>query len=814
METLWSDVRFGLRSLRRSPLTAGAALLALALGIGANCAIFSVVNGVLLEPLPYPDPDRIVLVRESNPGMGFPTFDVASQNFLDWRQQNRSFTALAALDTKSVSLTGRGEPQKLRAATVSAEFWQVFGVARMPGGVGRVFTAAEDTPANHRVAVLADGFWRRRFGADPAIVGRSLTLDGLSYTVVGVAPPRFAFPSRRDLWLPLAVDPAKADRAQHTFSVVGRLRPDVSLERATTEMVGLAGRLARLFPTTNEGWTVRLVGLKEKIVQPIRPALLVLVAAVAAVLLIACLNVANLLLVRMSARERELAVRTALGASRGRLVRQVLTESVLLSLGGGLLGLLLSIWGVHALVALGGTKIPRADSIAVDWKAFAFTLGVAVGTGLLCGLIPALQSSGGSGGSLHDSLKEGGRAIAGGAGGARGRLARQALVLSEVAVALVLLVAAGLLIKSFSRLQSLDPGFRSQGVLTLALSPAELRYKEPKQQLAFYRELLARVGRLPGVDQAGTAYPLPLGNDVMILNFAVGDRPYPRPQDAPAANVRWVSPGFFRALGVPLLKGRVFDDHDTDATTPVAVLNRTLANKLWPGGEALHQRLTLDDPHQPPVRWMTVVGVVGDVRHESLDEDPGNEIYTAQLQSPLLNATLVVHTAGDPRTLATPIRRVVSDLDRDLPVDQALTMDEVIAASLASNRFNTVLLGLFAGLALVLAAVGVYGVVSYTVDQRTHEIGIRMALGAHRDDVLGLVLRQGMILVLIGLGLGLVGAFAATRQLASLVYGVSTNDPWTFAIVALVLAAVAFAANFLPARRATRIDPLIALRQE
>jgi putative ABC transport system permease protein len=322
------------------------------------------------------------------------------------------------------------------------------------------------------------------------------------------------------------------------------------------------------------------------------------------------------------------------------------------------------------------------------------------------------------------------------------------------------------------------------------------------------------VTRLPGVDQAGTAYPLPLDNDRMILNFAVGDRPFPRPQDAPAANVRFVSPGFFRTLGVRLIKGRVFDDHDTDATTPVAILNRTLADKLWPGGEALNKRLTLDDPHQPPVRWMTVVGVVGDVRHLSLDRDPCDEIYTAQLQSPMLNSTLVVHTAADPRTLATPIRRLVQDLDHDLPVDQAQTMDDVVAASLASNRFNTVLLGLFAGLALVLAAVGVYGVVSYTVDQRTHEIGIRMALGAHRDDVLSLVLRQGMILVSIGLGLGLAGAFAATRQLASLVYGVSTNDPWTFAIVALVLAAVGLAANFLPARRATRIDPLIALRQE
>ncbi len=808
MGDLWSDVRYAMRSLRRSPLTVGAALLALALGIGANCAIFSVVDGVLLEPLPYPDPGRIVLLNESNPGMGYPTFSVASQNFLDWRQQSRSFTALAALDTASVNLTGRGEPEKLRAATVSAELWQVLGAARMRGGVGRVFTAAEDTPANHHVAVLANGFWRRRFGADPAIVGRSLTLDGESYTVVGVAPPRFDIPGHRDLWLPLAVDPAKADRANHTFSVLGRLRPGVSLASATTEMVGIAGRLARLFPATNEGWSVRLIGLKEKMVQPIRPALLVLVAAVAAVLLIACLNVANLLLVRMAARERELALRTALGAGRGRLVRLVLTESVLLSLGGGFLGFLLAVWGVHALVALGGNKIPRADSIAVDWKALAFTLGVAVGTGLLFGLVPALQ---GSGRHLQAALKEGGRAVA---GGARGRLARQALVLSEVAVALVLLVGAGLLMKSFSRLQSLDPGFRSQGVLTVALAPPRLRYREPKQQLAFYRELLARVAQLPGVDHAGTAYPLPLGNDVMILNFAVGDRPFPRPQDAPAANVRFVSPGFFRTLGVRLLKGRVFDDHDTDATLPVAILNRALADKLWPGGEALNKRLTLDDPHDKNVRWMTVVGVVGDVRHLSLDRDPGDEIYTAQLQSPLPNATLVVHTAGDPRALAAPIRRVVQDLDRDLPVDQAQTMDDVVAASLASNRFNTVLLGLFAGLALVLAAVGVYGVVSYTVDQRTHEIGIRMALGAHRDDVLGLVLGQGMILVLIGLGLGLAGAFAATRQLSSLVYGVSTNDPWTFAIVALVLAAVGLAANFLPARRATRLDPLIALRQE
>jgi putative ABC transport system permease protein len=809
METLWNDIRFGMRNLRRTPLTVGAALLALALGIGANSAIFSVVNGVLLEPLPFPDPDRVLLAWESNPAMGFPTFSVASQNFLDWRGESRSFAALAAIETASVNLSGVSQPEVLQAGKVTADFWRVVGVERMAGGLlGRVFTQDEDTPANHRVAVLGNGLWRRRFGADPAVVGRSLTLDGESYTVVGVAPPRLDTPNHRDLYLPLAIDPAKADRGGHSYLAVGRLKPGVPIERAQTEMSGIAGRLARQFPGTNENWDVKLVPLKEQMVKTIRPALLVLVAAVAAVLLIACLNVANLLLVRMAARERELAVRTALGAGRGRLVRQVLTESVLLSLGGALLGLLLAVWGVRALVALGGDKIPRAEAIGVDWKVVAFSLGVAVATGLVFGLIPALASSGSH---LQESLKEGGRAVA---GGARGRVARQLLVLSEVAIALVLLVGAGLLIKSFSRLHSVDPGFRPQGVLTMDLAPPEFRYKDPKQVLAFYRELLSRVGSLPGVDRAGTAYPLPMGKHNMILIYAVGDRPYPRLQDAPSATVRWVSPGFFQALGVPLLKGRVFSDHDTDRTAPVAVINHKLAQKLWPGGDPIDKRLALGDPRQKDTRWMTVVGVVGDVRQTSLGKDPGDEIYTAQMQEPLPMATLVVHTAGSAGALANPIRRVVQAIDRDLPVDQVQTMDELVAASLAPNRFNTVLLGIFAGLALVLAAVGVYGVVSYTVNQRTHEIGIRMALGAQGEDVLGLVLRQGMALVLIGLVLGLFGAVAATRQLESMVYGVSTKDPWTFAIVALALAAVALAANFLPARRATRVDPLVALRQE
>jgi putative ABC transport system permease protein len=809
METFWNDVRFALRSLRRTPATVAAALVALALGIGANSAIFSVVDGVLLEPLPYPAPDRLLLAFESNPALGLPTFHVAGLDFLDWRAQSRSFSALAAIETARVNWTGREQPEMLQAGRVSSDFWRVVGAPRMPGGMlGRAFTAAEDRPGSRHVAVLGDGLWRRRFGADPGAVGRSMTLDGEVYTIVGVAPRDLDFPNHRDVYLPLALDPAKADRGAHAYLALGRLAPGVSIGRAQSEMSGLAARLARQFPATNENWGVRLVPLAENLVGAIRPALLVLAAAVAAVLLIACLNVANLLLVRMAARDREPAVRAALGAGRGRLVRQVLTESALLSLGGGLLGLLLAAWGVRALVALGGDKIPRAGAIGVDWKVVAFTLAVALLTGLACGLIPALQSSGSH---LQEALKEGGRAVA---GGARGRFARQALVLAEVAIALVLLVAAGLLIKSFARLHAVDPGFRTQGVLTLDVAPPELKYKGDARLLAFYRELLARLERLPGVDHAGSVYPLPMGSDGMVLIYAAGDRPFPRLQDAPSATVRWVSPGYFQALGVPLDKGRVFTAQDTERTVPVAVINRRLARKLWPGGDALDKRLALGDPRQKDAQWMTVVGVVGDVRQQSLGKDPGDEIYTAQLQAPLATATLVVHTPGDPRALAGPVRQAVAALDRDLPIAQVRTMEDVVAASLAPNRFDAVLLGLFAGLALALAAVGVYGVVSYTVSQRTHEIGIRMALGAQGEDVLGLVLGQGMALVGLGLALGLAAALAATRELASLVYGVSTRDPWTFASVAAALAAVALAANLLPARRATRVDPLVALRQE
>ncbi|HXO20254.1 MAG TPA: ABC transporter permease [Thermoanaerobaculia bacterium] len=808
METLWNDVRFALRNLRSAPATTGAALLALALGIGANTAIFSVVNGVLIEPLPYDQPERLILVWEANPSAGFPRFSVSPPNFTDWKEQSRSFGQLAAMDTDQVTLTGRGEPEVLKAARVSAGFWEAL---RQRPAVGRAFRPEEDRPANRHVVVLSDGLFRRRFGSDSRIVGQGLLLDGESYTVVGIAPPRFDLPNKRDLWLPLALDLAKTSRGGHYLVVLGRLRDGVSLDRARAELTGLAANLERQYPASNTGWGVRLVPLQEQATADIRPALQVLLAAVSAVLLIACLNVANLLLARLAARDREMAVRAALGAGRWRLARQLLTESVLLALLGGALGLILAFWGTRALVALYADHIPRAEAIGIDGRVLAFTLGISLLTGLLFGLFPALHPPGGGGGRLNESLKEGGRAVA---GGGRARLARQLLVLAEVALALVLLVGAGLLMKSFSRLRSIDPGFRPAGVLTMEIAPSELKLPDAARQTVFYRQLLERVRSLPGVQKAATAFPLPLGGNGFILTFSVAGRPEPPPNHEPSANVRIVSPDFFQALGVRLLKGRAFTEQDRPESVPVAVINHSMAEKIWPGEDPLGKRFTFGNPQKKDVKWLTVVGVAADVRHAQLSKEPGMEAYWSQLQDPERTATLVVRAAAEPERLAAPIRREIQAMDRDLPVFQVRTMEEIVSESLAQSRFSTVLLGLFAGLALVLASLGVYAVVSYSVSQRTHEIGIRMALGAHRENVLALVIRQGMTVVLAGIVLGLGGAFLATRELAGLVYGVSTKDPATFASVTVVLAFVALAANYLPARRATRVDPLVALRQE
>ena len=804
MEGLWKDVRFAVRSLAKSRAVTGLAIVALALGIGATTTIFSVANGVLIEPLPYPDPDRLIRLIDSNPTLGFPRFATSPPDFRDWREQSRSFESLVTSTRASLNLTGDREPERIDAAAVSAGFFETLG---LPLLAGRGFSPAEDQPNGPKAVVLSEGLWTRRFGRDPGIVGRAITLDGAPHTVVGIAPAAVDIPTKSEAWVPLALEITEDQRGGHWLSTLGRLKPGVTLEQAQAEMSGIAARLAAQYPATNTGWGLQLVRLKDLMVEDIRPALRALLWAVAAVLLIACLNVANLLLVRLASREREVAVRTALGAGRGRLLRQFLTESVLLSLAGGGLGLLLAAWGTRALVAINADNIPRAREIGVDGRVLLFTFGLSVATGLLFGLLPALQAARAD---LSRPLKEGGRGIAGGVGGRLTSL----LVLVEVAVALVLLVGAGLLLKSFSQLGSVPPGFDPRGVMTLNLQLPESTYAEEEAQARFFRELLPKISALPGVEHAGTGFPLPLSGGGFFLAFLVDGRPAPEPAAVPSSGIRMVSPGYLEAMSIPLVRGRTITAADDQGAERVVLVNQKLAASIFAGEEVLGKRITFGDPAAEDPKWRTIVGIVGDVRHAELDEEPGNETYVPVLQMPQPRTTIVARTAGDPGALSGPLRAAVQELDPSLPVFKVQTLEQVVAGSLAEPRLNTVLLAAFSLLALVLAAVGVYGVISYSVAQRTHEMGLRMALGASMRDVRKLVLGQGMRVVLAGVVMGLALAFLATKLLASLLYGVSSRDPLTFVLVPLVLAAVALVASWVPARRATRVDPVVALKYE
>jgi predicted permease len=824
METLLQDLRFAGRTLLKRPAFTLIAILTLALGIGANTALFSVVDSVLLAPLPFAHPERLTIVWASNPGLarkvGLPDkLPVSPGTFYDWKTA-KSFEKLAMFSSDRVSLTGAGEPEQLGAVDVSGELFQVLGT---PALVGRTLLPEDDDKGKRTTVLLSHDLWRRRFGGDRGIVGRAIRIDGVPLTVVGVMPPGFAFPrggemphgfgfaARPDVWLPMALPPeGRQNRGNRGNLAVGLLEPGVAIAEAQAELSAIADRVGKAFPESDGGWRNRIEPLRQALVGDIRPALLILLAAVGLVLLIACVNVANLLLAQAAARQKEIAVRTALGAGRGRMVRQLLTESALLALLGGGLGLLLAHWGLRGFAVWIPDDVPVAREIALDPWILLFTLGVTLLTGALAGLVPAFQMTRPD---LAESLREGTRA---GSGSSRSGRTRGALVIVETALAVLLVVGAGLLIRSFARLTSVDAGFRPQGTLALQVVLPESKYPDLPERWAFARAVLERLRALPGVTAAGVVSNLPLSGDENIEGLVFEGRPRPRnPGDIPLADFRQASPGYFEAMGIPKVRGRLFALADTADAPQVAVIDETLARTYWPGEDPIGKRLRFglqDDPHPRP--WVTVVGIVGNVRNSALHVEPRPQVYVPSAQTSYGGLNFVLRAERDPRSLIQEARAAVFAVDRDQPVAEVHTMEQVVSQSMAGRRFNMVLLGAFAGLALLLAAVGIYGITAYSVAQRTREMGLRMALGAQRGSVLGLVLREAGALALIGLGAGLALAFAATRVMASLLYGVGATDPATFASVAAALALVSLAAAWVPGRRATQVDPIVAMRAD
>jgi predicted permease len=811
METLLQDVRYAFRRLLKNPGFAAVVVLTLGLGIGANTAIFSVVNAVLLRPLPYGEPDRLVTVSHFYPSLNNLEAGFAVPTFGALRDAGgRVFDDVAVQSWWGVNLTGQGDPERLNGSLVSGDF---FSTLRVPAALGRTILPEEAGTEGARVVVLSNGLWRRLFGAQPDIVGQTIQLNGKSYEVVGVMPPGFRdfFYKDVELWAPLAFSPAQysTGRTNEFLAATARLKPGVTLEQAQREMNAFAERLKADNPGSYPAdWTLRTYSLDEKAKGNIRPALLVLLGAVGFVLLIACANVANLLLARAAARNKEVAIRSALGAKRANLIRQLLTESLLLALLGGGLALLLAFGGIRLLVALNPTNLPGVADLRIDATVMLFTLGVAIVTSLLFGLVPALQTSRAD---LQGTLKEGGRSAA---SDRSGQTVRRALVVAEFALALTLLVGAGLLIRSFAQLQRVDPGFDPDNLITMNIALPSANYGSDTAQIAFFNELLPRIAGIQGVRGVGATSSIPFGGGASTSSFRVEGLELAEGQPDPWGDYRVVDPGFHSTMAIPLVRGRFFTDNDRMGSVPVAIVDQELARRYWPTEDPIGKRLAFSLAESGEPNWIQVVGVVGHVAHDGLDAERKVQVYRPYRQTGASSLTLAVRTVGDPNRSVSAIRAAVRAVDPSQPISQVQTMDELLNASVGQRRLSMVLLGVFAGIALLLASIGIYGVMSFDVARRAREMGLRMALGAERGSVLKLVMRHGMKLALIGVGIGLVGAFALTRVIASQLYGVDRTDPVTFAAVAALLLGVAVAATLIPAFRATRVDPMIALRSE
>ena len=803
MESFIHDVRYSLRRLRQAPGFALVAVATLALGIGANAAIFSAVNAVLLRPLPYSEADRLVVVNQV--WKGKPVV-VSPQNFLDFERDAKSFDALAVFDTDGATLTGRGEPVQLATAETSAT---LFDVLRVAPALGRGFRAGENEPGQNRVVVLSQGLWRERFGSDPAAVGQDLILDGVPHTIVGVAPASFDFPRGRSLWRPLSYDTMfrTQSRGAWYLSAIGRLRAGTSTESARAEAATLGARLAAAYPDANEGVGLTVRRLHEAMVGKVRTPLLVLLGAVGLVLLIACANVANLILSRTAGRQGELAVRSAMGAGRGRLVRQLVTEASVLGALGAAAGLMVAAWGGDLILALQPRDVPRLDEIRLDRVVVAFTVACASLTTVVFGSIPALVATRRS---SAVALREGGRGLLSGRGGR----VRRGLAVGEMALAVTLLAGAGLLLRSFSQLSQVDPGFQSDSALVFRLSLPASRYPEGPARVLFQGRVLEALGAIPGAQSAAATMGVPLRGFGFNFSFTVDGRSDVPPAQQPLLETRVVTASYFRTLGIPVVKGRGFAETDDASAPNVVVISREAARRHFPGEDPIGQRIRLGWGPPTDGAGGTVVGVVGNVKESGLDEEHLAEIYIPYAQKPVKGMDVVLRTSVPPLSLATAVRSVVHDLDPDLPVARLETLSQIVAVSIAQPRFYTTLLTAFAGTALFLAALGLFGVISVGVSQRTREIGVRMALGARTEDVLRLVLREAATLALVGIAVGLVLALALSRALGTLLFDVSPTDPLTFAAAPLVLLLTALVAASLPARRAAHVDPIEALRCE